>query len=331
MVSMLSKALYNEFQKASEQWSALQLVVFQKKERGQSEELERRILDVCRLKAPPPSWLRVESPIFLPDGTKPDKLVKINHSVPVRYHAIASVIDNEEKPDWFIGAAIVGGPQEGVDAFLRLAKKAGRYLPRKGWKKLFNVFCAIVGQSEKKVCFSESNFGGWWILQVLENQLRRGLLQTHESIFHESFFITISSEPFEASALAIEILSEESSEDKRLRPQRRRSKSRKSSKAKNQADAEHSPDFRSVNWFGTQFSFTPTQAACIKVLWEAWEKGTPEIGQDRVILEADSHNKRLAQVFRQSEAWGKMIVRGKSKGSFKLNSLDARKTSRKSH
>src|SRR5262249_42828715 len=30
----------------------------------------------------------------------------------------------------------------------------------------------------------------------------------------------------------------------------------------------HGPDFRSVDWYGTPYTFTATQAACVKVLWE---------------------------------------------------------------
>ena len=37
----------------------------------------------------------------------------------------------------------------------------------------------------------------------------------------------------------------------------------------------HSDDFRSVFWYGISYVFTPTQAACIRVLWEAWERRLP--------------------------------------------------------
>lgn len=49
-------------------------------------------------------------------------------------------------------------------------------------------------------------------------------------------------------------------------------------------EAKHSPDFRSVNWFGTEYHFTATQAACVSVLWDAWTNGTPEIGGDTLLV-----------------------------------------------
>jgi hypothetical protein len=35
--------------------------------------------------------------------------------------------------------------------------------------------------------------------------------------------------------------------------------------------SRHGPDFRSVHWFGQDFSFTAKQAACVRILWAAWE------------------------------------------------------------
>jgi hypothetical protein len=37
-------------------------------------------------------------------------------------------------------------------------------------------------------------------------------------------------------------------------------------------DAAHGDDFRCVCWFGEVYEFTATQAACVKVLWEHWER-----------------------------------------------------------
>jgi hypothetical protein len=91
--------------------------------------------------------------------------------------------------------------------------------------------------------------------------------------------------------------------------------------------ARHSSDFRSVHWFGTDFTFSPTQAACVKVLWREWDNGTPEIGQDTVLSEVEAAGKRLIDVFRDRNsesgyhtAWGKMIVPASTRGSFRLSS-----------
>ena len=80
----------------------------------------------------------------------------------------------------------------------------------------------------------------------------------------------------------------------------------------------HSPDFRSVNWFGEVYSFTETQAAVVRVLWEAWERGTPDIG-DRVLRNASGGNAdRLADIFRDSPTWGTLIVEGRTRGTHRL-------------
>jgi hypothetical protein len=79
-------------------------------------------------------------------------------------------------------------------------------------------------------------------------------------------------------------------------------------------------DFRSVHWFGNNHSFTRTQAACVKVLWAAWENGTPELDQQTVLTapEVDSESKRLADLFKDHPAWGTMLVQGKTAGSYRL-------------
>ena len=84
--------------------------------------------------------------------------------------------------------------------------------------------------------------------------------------------------------------------------------------------ARHSIDFRSVLWFGTAYSFTASQAACIRILWQAWENGTPDIGQETVTEAAGLDTPRLAPLFRGHKAWGSMIVPGGTKGTYRLKS-----------
>lgn len=85
-----------------------------------------------------------------------------------------------------------------------------------------------------------------------------------------------------------------------------------------QAPARHSSDFRSVHWFGTDCTFTGTQAAVVRLLWEAWEDGTPEVSQATLLEAADSSTERLRDLFRDSLAWGTMIVPGAHRGTFQL-------------
>jgi hypothetical protein len=70
----------------------------------------------------------------------------------------------------------------------------------------------------------------------------------------------------------------------------------------------HSADYRSVHWFGCDYTFTPTQAAVIRQLWEAWEDGTPGVGQETLLEGAGSTGDRLRDVFRGSPAWGTLVV-----------------------
>jgi hypothetical protein len=83
----------------------------------------------------------------------------------------------------------------------------------------------------------------------------------------------------------------------------------------------HSPDFRSVNWFGESYLFTGKQAAGIKVLWDAWEAGSPDVGQHALLEAMDSEQGRLDHIFRSEgrphPAWGKLIVRS-SPGVYRL-------------
>lgn len=84
----------------------------------------------------------------------------------------------------------------------------------------------------------------------------------------------------------------------------------------------HSEDYRSVLWFGEQHTFTPNQAACVKILWEHWEQGTPDVGNATILDTADVSGNRLDLVFRGRKgyhtAWGTMIVEGKTKGTHRL-------------
>jgi hypothetical protein len=82
-------------------------------------------------------------------------------------------------------------------------------------------------------------------------------------------------------------------------------------------EARHSPDFRSIHWFGVDYQFSGNQAACIRVLWKAWENKTPDVGQDRILEAAECVSKRLADVFKRHPAWKTLIV-SKSRGTYRL-------------
>ena len=90
-----------------------------------------------------------------------------------------------------------------------------------------------------------------------------------------------------------------------------------------ESDTGHSPDFRSVRWFGQTFKFTPMQAACIKLLYENWLNGTPVIGEQTILESVDSSSNHLRDVFEKKRhpAWGPML-RPARKGTFRLAKPD---------
>lgn len=83
---------------------------------------------------------------------------------------------------------------------------------------------------------------------------------------------------------------------------------------------DHSPDFVTVRWEGEALPpFTPLQAACVRVLWEAWMRRTPAISLEAIREAAGSaaDRFRVDVTFRDHPAWGKMIVRV-GKGRYRL-------------
>lgn len=86
-------------------------------------------------------------------------------------------------------------------------------------------------------------------------------------------------------------------------------------------DARHSLDFASVRWDGVELSFSPMQAAIVKLLWEAAANGTPELHASTLLVEADSRlqENRLDPLFFRHPAWKSLIVRGKRRGTYRLD------------
>jgi len=85
---------------------------------------------------------------------------------------------------------------------------------------------------------------------------------------------------------------------------------------RNTGVARHSPDFRSVHWYGTDYSFTAAQASIIALLWKAWETSTPDVGSVTLLKAAGrDEESRLVDIFRDHSSWGSMIVPGQTKAS----------------
>jgi hypothetical protein len=84
----------------------------------------------------------------------------------------------------------------------------------------------------------------------------------------------------------------------------------------------HGPDFRSVIWNSKPYSFTRQQSRAVGILWELWENGTPEVGEDHLLKTIQSTEPTLRDVFRDHKAWGTMIVVGKTDGAYQLEDMD---------
>jgi hypothetical protein len=90
-----------------------------------------------------------------------------------------------------------------------------------------------------------------------------------------------------------------------------------SSKPEGTNPVAHSPDFRSLSWFGTEYFLTEKQSKVVKALWEAREKGSPDVAQDLLLRACDSDGVRLVDLFRRSPAWGTIIVSCR-RGAYRL-------------
>lgn len=86
----------------------------------------------------------------------------------------------------------------------------------------------------------------------------------------------------------------------------------------------HSTDFRSVRWFGTVYSFTSNQASVVRLLFDHWQAGTPDVGDETLLnsVDPEAPPARLNALFRAHPAWGTMIVSGGTKGVHRLSPPD---------
>jgi len=81
----------------------------------------------------------------------------------------------------------------------------------------------------------------------------------------------------------------------------------------------HSEDYRSVTLQGKPYTLTTSQAAIVQMLHEELQHGTPELGQAYILERLGTPNSRLRDTFKGPELWGKLIVRGKKRGTYRLN------------
>ena len=85
--------------------------------------------------------------------------------------------------------------------------------------------------------------------------------------------------------------------------------------------ARHSQDFASVLWNGVEYSFSPMQAAIVKMLWKALANDTPDVHASTLLAYAESQmqENRLDPLFFRHPAWKTLIIRGPRRGTYRLN------------
>jgi hypothetical protein len=66
-------------------------------------------------------------------------------------------------------------------------------------------------------------------------------------------------------------------------------------------------DCSSALWLGEIHHFTPQQRLAIKVLWEAFQSGLPDVHQREILHCAGSKEAKLRKLFEGNKAWGRMI------------------------
>ena len=79
----------------------------------------------------------------------------------------------------------------------------------------------------------------------------------------------------------------------------------------------YSPDFRWLYWFGTEYFLSDKQSKVVKALWQARQKGCPDVAKELLLRVCDSDGVRLVDLFRRSPAWGTIIISCR-RGTYRL-------------
>jgi hypothetical protein len=83
----------------------------------------------------------------------------------------------------------------------------------------------------------------------------------------------------------------------------------------------HSPDFRSINTAGKEFTLTFKQSQIVQILFDARERKTPDLGQHHIIeaVSPDTNTRRVRDLFKNNiAAWRALIEPGSKKGTVRL-------------
>ena len=81
----------------------------------------------------------------------------------------------------------------------------------------------------------------------------------------------------------------------------------------------HSPDYAMVVADGREYHLSPLRAAAVRVLHEAHLDGIPELRGQYILATIESGSRALSDLFKGSPAWGKLVVPGMTRGTYRLD------------
>lgn len=81
----------------------------------------------------------------------------------------------------------------------------------------------------------------------------------------------------------------------------------------------HSDDYRSINFNGKPYDLTRNQATIVRILHEAYQRGTPTIGRAELLAAVESETSRVRSFFRNSPLWKTLVAQGSRQGTYRLN------------
>jgi hypothetical protein len=78
-------------------------------------------------------------------------------------------------------------------------------------------------------------------------------------------------------------------------------------------------DYRSIRFNGVPHALTRNQGTIIKILHEAFQRGTPSVGTFALLAAVESESSRVKDFFRRSPLWRTLVVSGERRGTYRLN------------
>jgi len=77
-------------------------------------------------------------------------------------------------------------------------------------------------------------------------------------------------------------------------------------------------DNRNAFWFGLVLTFSPSQRACFKVLWDNLFKGNLPVPNERILCGVRGETTHIYHYFKRHDAWRCRVIVGDGRGNFWL-------------